>query len=385
MEKKKLLLFLLTTVLSITATMPSLAVSTSDVINIEVYGGDLSAKKYKEIEFSVENLGVSGMALGSIINPSGNTSTANKILERKRYYDNGNDSYWMNQEQATTVENFLTQWKKTYITNGMSDEEKFKTIYNYMVSTITYEDNARNNQSSYGALIDKRCVCNGYANGFLKMAKACGLDTKFLLSPSHAINMVEISGEWYATDVTQKYYKNAITTAIYYMHTIPENSPSIAEEVKKINERNIKKGDSLNEQNEKYKVCYEKAISENVQYHISDENIIPNMLDYLENNIETDTQKKQHLYIVLYTDGKNFTEFMRTKFNYNQKYDSINKIIASELKERPINGSTIKSNASCIVRFKLELGEDGMDTFGRLWIDENEQNYVILDCCVQLQ
>jgi hypothetical protein len=46
----------------------------------------------------------------------------------------------------------------------------------------------------------------------------------------------------------------------------------------------------------------------------------------------------------MYTDSKDFTEFMRTKLSYNRKQDVINKIIASELKDRSIDGYTIKDN-----------------------------------------
>jgi hypothetical protein len=60
----------------------------------------------------------------------------------------------MSQEQNIAVEHFLTQWKEAYISNGMSDEEKFKAIYDYMISTITYVEGAPNDQSSYGVLIE---------------------------------------------------------------------------------------------------------------------------------------------------------------------------------------------------------------------------------------
>lgn len=385
MGKKKILAVTLVALMSITTAIPVMGENTSDVVSIEVYGGDLSAKKYKEVEFSVENLGVSSMALGSIINPSANIVTAERILEKKRFYDNGTDAGWMSQEQNIVVEAFLTQWKETFISNGMSDEEKFKAIYDYMISTITYVEGAPNDQSSYGALIDKRCACGGFSNAFLKMAKVCGLDAKFLLMPTHALNLIQVSGKWYATDVTNKVYNNALTTAIYYMHTTPELDPSIAEKVEKINDRNRNKGQTLIGENEKYQGYINEAISKNIVFHMTDTNLIPGILNFVENEIDINTTKQQHIYMVLYTDGKDFTEFIRTKLNYNGKQDVVNKIIASELKERSIDEYKIKGNASCIVRYRKELGEDGMDTFARLWIDEMGQNYVLLDCSIQLQ
>lgn len=384
MRKKKILIVALVALLGITTVIPAMAETTSDVVSIEVYGGDLQAKKYKEVEFSIENLGVSTMALGSIINPSSNIVTAEKILEKKRFYDSGTDAGWISQEQNTAVESFLIQWKETHISAGMTDEEKFKVIYDYMISTITYAE-APNDQSSYGALIDKRCVRGGFSNGFFKMAKACGLDAKYLLLPSHALNLVRVSGKWYATDVTNKVYNNALTTGVYYMHTTPELDPSIEEKIEKINERNRNKGEAFAEENKKYQGYIAEAISKNVVFHISDANLIPGILDFVENEIDTSSTRQQHIYMVLFTNGKDFTEFMRTKFDYNGKQNLINKIIGSELKGKSIGGQMIKDNASCIVRYRKELGEDGMDTFARLWTDEVGQNNVLLDCSIQLK
>ena len=42
-------------------------------------GGTLEAKTYEGIEFSLENLGVSSMAVGSILYPKANTVTAQRM------------------------------------------------------------------------------------------------------------------------------------------------------------------------------------------------------------------------------------------------------------------------------------------------------------------
>ncbi len=284
------------------------AETTADVIGIEAYGGDLSAKTYQNVEFSVENLGVSSMALGSIINPSSNIVTAQRILEKKHFYDNGTDGSWMNQDQSRAVEDFLNQWKAANISSGMSEEDMFRTIYDYMTSTITYEKEAPNGQSSYGALIDKRCVCGGFTNGFLKMAKACGLDAKYLILSDHAFNLVNVSGKWYATDTTQKVYNSRSTVGVYYLHTTPELDDAIEEKVKAINERNQNKGQTIDDENVKYQGFIQEALNENAIFHVNDENLVSGLLDYVMGKVDAN-QYRQRIFMILYTDGNDFTNF----------------------------------------------------------------------------
>ena len=91
----------------------------------------------------------------------------------------------------------------------------------------------RYNQSSYGAFIDRRCVCGGFANAFMSLGKACGLDVKYVFEIEHAFNIVKLDGKWYAVDATKKYYKNKDTSSAYYYKDIPEGDKSIEEKVQK--------------------------------------------------------------------------------------------------------------------------------------------------------
>ncbi len=106
--------------------------------------------------------------------------------------------------------------------------------------------------------------------------------------------------------------------------------------MEKINECNRNKGQTLIGENEKYQGYINEAISKNIVFHMSDANLIPSILNFVENEIDISTTRQQHIYMVLFTDGKDFTEFMRTKLSYNGKQDVINKIIVSELKDRSI-------------------------------------------------
>ena len=120
------------------------------------------------------------------------------------------------------------------ISEDMTDLEKELAINQYLCDTIEYDqdalDNAEKNDylkvddefkdsfTAYGALIDGKCVCAGYAAAFKLLAEDAGLEsivvTGFLEgSLSHAWNKVKIDGEWQILDVTNndnEYLFNAL-------------------------------------------------------------------------------------------------------------------------------------------------------------------------------
>ena len=56
-----------------------------------------------------------------------------------------------------------------------TDEEKVVYLNNYLVATVTYEDNP-DDQTAYGALILQRCVCAGYAKGLALLLNTAGIE-----------------------------------------------------------------------------------------------------------------------------------------------------------------------------------------------------------------
>ena len=131
--------------------------------------GTIEPKDYKGITFSTDNLGVSDMAVGSIMYPVYNTVTAREILLYKSYYDTGTAPALMNSTQQEAVQSFVSTWVSQHISPPMSDEEKCRTIYDWIVEHVIYDSQAPNSQSSYGALTEGRCVCAGYTNAFLQL------------------------------------------------------------------------------------------------------------------------------------------------------------------------------------------------------------------------
>jgi hypothetical protein len=97
------------------------------------------------------------------------------------------------------------------ITNDMTDYERELAIHDYIVDGTKYYlgDNLEI-YTMYGVLVDKKAVCQGYAEAFLYLSTLAGLDSEMVIgdglsngtSIPHAWNTVEIEGEWYQVDTT---------------------------------------------------------------------------------------------------------------------------------------------------------------------------------------
>ncbi len=94
-----------------------------------------------------------------------------------------------------------------------NDVEKIKTIHDTLVNHITYfnENNIPSIYNIYGALVNQKSVCEGYAKSFkyilddlgIPCVIVCGIATNSSgKTESHAWNYVQLNGKWYAVDVT---------------------------------------------------------------------------------------------------------------------------------------------------------------------------------------
>lgn len=123
-------------------------------------------------------------------------------------------------------ENFQTQQEiekaKEYIDNIVvqiieqtkndTDIDKIKKVHNWLINVLEYDnlENA-NRYNIYGALHDKKAVCEGYARTFKYLMKKLKIPCVIVygiatnseeITESHAWNYVQIDNEWYAIDVT---------------------------------------------------------------------------------------------------------------------------------------------------------------------------------------
>lgn len=93
-----------------------------------------------------------------------------------------------------------------------TDYDKVKIVHDYLVDTIEYEQNDDNNTYNiYGALVNKKAVCEGYSRAFKYILDDLGIATVLVYGEaintngereSHTWNYVYLKDNWYAVDVT---------------------------------------------------------------------------------------------------------------------------------------------------------------------------------------
>ena len=97
-----------------------------------------------------------------------------------------------------------------YRPSGKTDAEKVASINRFLCSRIEYDKNAPNLSTAVGALIDGRCVCEGYAHAFNLLARKAGLTAISIpgdavtdgQTEGHMWNAVKIDGTYYYVDST---------------------------------------------------------------------------------------------------------------------------------------------------------------------------------------
>lgn len=141
------------------------------------------------------------------------------------------------EEQASKQEEIkakVSEVIREIITDDMTQQEKELAINQYLCDTIVYDEDAlasaeeynymyvdpefNDSFNAYGALIDGKCVCAGYAAAFKLLAQEAGLEAIVVTgyldgNLSHAWNKVKIDDEWQIVDVTNndnEYFFNAL-------------------------------------------------------------------------------------------------------------------------------------------------------------------------------
>lgn len=95
---------------------------------------------------------------------------------------------------------------------NLSTVEKIRYVNNYLIDNTEYDLSAGENvYNIYGALVDKKAVCEGYARACkyildkldIPCIIACGIGKNSEgKTESHAWNYVKVDGQWYALDIT---------------------------------------------------------------------------------------------------------------------------------------------------------------------------------------
>lgn len=90
--------------------------------------------------------------------------------------------------------------------SGKTDLEKVTAIYAYLCDNVVYDENATNCFTAYGALLDGKAVCQGYALAMMRLLNAVDVETDVVLGTSsdvnHMWNVVYVDGEYFLLDAT---------------------------------------------------------------------------------------------------------------------------------------------------------------------------------------
>jgi len=126
--------------------------------------------------------------------------------------------FYSNYESQQEVRNAITQVEniKNNIINNINTQDtysKIKSVHDKLVNTIEYDsslskDNIRN---IYGALVEQKVVCEGYAKAFKYLMDNLNIEcilvsgtatTRSNKTESHMWNYVKLNNSWYGVDVT---------------------------------------------------------------------------------------------------------------------------------------------------------------------------------------
>lgn len=150
-----------------------------------------------------------------------NIETTKKLLSTTYnvYIDNGKASTYLaegfySKEQIEECEKQIKE-EVVKIVQDSNDiaYQKVKNIHDYMVENISYDQTISkdNIYNIYGAIINKECVCEGYAKAYKYLLNQVGIESVIVIGEAkntkdqleaHAWNYVKLEGLWYAVDVT---------------------------------------------------------------------------------------------------------------------------------------------------------------------------------------
>lgn len=128
------------------------------------------------------------------VDSSGNMISVAPMIRDE--FINGN----VRMEANSKIQNITNDWMRQ-INALRSDLAKEKWIAQKLCETITYQ-RSNYDQTIAGAIIDQKCVCNGYAMAMTYFSNAAGINCVMLTSHNHAWNMISLDGVWYEVDVT---------------------------------------------------------------------------------------------------------------------------------------------------------------------------------------
>ncbi len=111
----------------------------------------------------------------------------------------------------TAIQSFMAS-----VTDNMSDYEAVLRIYESIIKLVDYDtiglERQKNTTSApdvpddlrsiYGVFVNKKAVCAGYAKAMQYLLNLLGIECLYVVSDTHAWNIVKLEGDYYHMDVT---------------------------------------------------------------------------------------------------------------------------------------------------------------------------------------
>lgn len=198
------------------------------------------------------------------------------------------------------------------IPKNSDDYEKELFLHNYIIDNCSYKNVSNNPKifTSYGCLIDKIAVCEGYSKAMQILLCNCGVECKTVAGigngEPHMWNIVKIGGDWYHLDVT---WDSADKNSRYMYFNVDDKT--------------IKKNHSIGEQfqvagllrpHKMYNFDLPKCTAKKYNYYernsakISSYNCEKSIIDYIEKSAKL---KRENFYFKL--DDKLSMEMFKDK------------------------------------------------------------------------
>lgn len=160
------------------------------------------------------------------------TATGNILKMHPQYLIEG--------EELSDAKVAFEQAIQSYIgrlTPGMSEYEKEKALHDMLATQVTYVETPLS-RSAYGALVEGKAVCEGYAEALQCLLQRVGIQSVqvygYGVNPqtggteNHAWNLVRIDGEYYLTDLTWNDQNNVLLYAYFNQTTAVFSEDHIA-------------------------------------------------------------------------------------------------------------------------------------------------------------
>ena len=164
------------------------------------------------------------------------TATAGKYTKDGVYYYTVTYTaeYYLTSDQEIELDT-----KIATILNGLNiydktDLEKLSAVYAYLCENVIYDESAENCFTAYGALVEGKAVCQGYALAMMRLLNALNVTADVAIGTSggvnHMWNVVKIDGEYFLLDSTWDSESEAKCYAYFLKgsdnfanHTVTEN------------------------------------------------------------------------------------------------------------------------------------------------------------------